>query len=110
MSRVTGQKPGRNAKGQQAAGAPSINPSGRPRLTPEQREAREALLAASPEAVAKLVDLMRHGEPETALKAAKVIVDKAVPDALDGEALSEASPFKALTVEALVALAKAETK
>ncbi len=108
MSRVNGQKPGvkRDAKGRVVKGGANLNPSGRPPVTEAQREAREALDAATPAAVAKLVELMEHGEPELQFKAAKAIVDKGVPDALDGEALKPSNPWAGLTPAQLLEIAR----
>lgn len=57
-------------------GAPG-NPHGRPPVDPE---ARAALIAASPRAVAKLVELMDCGDLNVELKAASKIVDKVIGD------------------------------
>lgn len=67
-------------------GAPSLNPSGRPPVTDAVRRAMDALRDATPGAVARLVELMASDDERVAHAAAKTIVDKAVPDKLDGEA------------------------
>src|SRR5574343_314520 len=64
----------------------SGNPGGRPAITDAVREAMEALKKATPGAVARLVELMASDDERVAHAAAKTIVDKAVPDKLDGEA------------------------
>lgn len=96
---------GRKQDGTFASGV-SGNPSGRPPVTDAAREARKALEAATPEAVAKLVELMRKGDPELQYKASKAIVDKAVPDALDGEALQLRNPWAGMTPAQLLEIAR----
>ena len=57
-------------------GAPSPNPSGRPTLTENQRAAREAKAAASPEAVALLRRAMEEApEWKDRISAAKALID-----------------------------------
>lgn len=46
---------------------------------------------ATPEAVAKMVELMSSADEKVAHASAKVIIDKAVPDKLDGEAANAAA-------------------
>lgn len=67
-------------------GGPSPNPTGRPPATEAVRQAMDMLRDATPGAVARLVELMRSDDERVAHAAAKTIVDKAVPDKLDGEA------------------------
>lgn len=72
----------------------SGNPSGRPKLTEAQREAREARAAAQPDAVARLVAIIKSdkSKDQDAIAAAKVILDGLEPLKLemtgkDGEPL-----------------------
>lgn len=96
----------RDGKGRLVSGGGNLNPGGRPRLTDAARQAREDLEAATPAAVAKLVELVASGDPELAFKAAKAIVDKAVPDALDGEALQNGNPWAGMSPAQLLEIAR----
>jgi hypothetical protein len=51
----------------------SGNPTGRPKLPPEIREIAKA---ACPAAIAKAVELMAHADPNIALKAINVVLDR----------------------------------
>ena len=62
------------------AGEPSANPTGRPKLTDAQREAREARALAQPQAVACLVGIVTS---ETARDADKIAASKAILDGLE---------------------------
>lgn len=88
-------------------GAPSRNPSGRAPLTEDQRLAQGILAAATPAAARRVIELMASGDEKIALAAAKTIIDKSVPDKLDGDALQGGNPFAELTTEQLVAFVRA---
>ena len=60
----------------------SGNKSGRPALTDAERKAREMLCAASPLAVATLINAMKAGGPE-GLKAAVAVLNKLWPTGVD---------------------------
>lgn len=62
----------RTASGQWAKGS-SGNPGGRPRVA---AEVREALEAATPRAVARLVALIDDDDPRIALRAAEVVLER----------------------------------
>lgn len=64
----------------------SGNPGGKTPLTDAVRQAQAMLREATPQAVAKMVELMASDDEKIAHASAKVIIDKAVPDKLDGEA------------------------
>ena len=56
----------------------SGNPSGRPRMTDEQRQALEMLRAATPTAVQYVLDTVQDAEakPEIRLRCAEIILDR----------------------------------
>ena len=64
--------PVRDEKGRIVAG--SLNPGGRPKLPAEVREAAQA---ASPRALAKVVEFLDNADPRIALRAAEILMDRA---------------------------------
>ena len=64
-------QPVRDEKGRIVAG--SLNPGGRPKLPAEVREAAQA---ASPRALAKVIEFLDNADPRIALAAAQVILDR----------------------------------
>lgn len=73
-------KPIRDANGRFLPGTPPCNPSGRRPMTDEQkqkkREAEEILIAATPSAARKLVDMLESDDYQVALKAAMAIIER----------------------------------
>lgn len=61
----------------------SGNPKGRPIDTPEEREAKAMLLAATPKAVKALVEVLETGDIDQRIKAAVAILGKAWPTGID---------------------------
>lgn len=55
----------------------SGNPSGRPKKTPEMREAEELARKRSPDAMRRLIALMDCEDPHAAIKAANAVLDRA---------------------------------
>lgn len=54
----------------------SGNPGGRPKHTPEMREALDLANAALPDAVRKLIALMGNADPKVAMVASNSIIDR----------------------------------
>lgn len=61
----------------------SGNPSGRPKLTDAEREAREMLKAASPQAVRALTAALSSDDEDMRVKAAQAILGKVFPQGID---------------------------
>jgi hypothetical protein len=57
----------------------SGNPSGKAKLTPEQREAAELLRKGTPKAVRKLETLMDHDDPKVSFPAIKLWLERGLP-------------------------------
>jgi len=86
----------------------SGNPGGKTPITEAERECARILREASPTAARKVLALCDSSDERVALGAAKAILDKVLPDRLDGAALAEASnPLATLTPEQLVGLVRA---
>ena len=77
-------------------------------MTPEQIEARAIMKGASPQAARRIIELMSSSDEKIALAAAKTIVDKFVPDALDGETLKEMNPLAGMTPAQLLEIARSK--
>lgn len=77
------------------------NPGGRPALLPEEKthrqSIRQAMIELGPGAIDVLGQELRSHDPEIQLKAAKIIIDKTVPDLREvtGDALNPFSDLPA---------------
>lgn len=85
----------------------SANPSGRPKLTPEQRDAREALRATGPEVVARLSRLLNSRDERVAATVAlgmAKMIGLAEPDRVEVSNPTESSPLAGASVDELVTM------
>jgi hypothetical protein len=84
----------------------SGNPSGRPKLTEEQREALTILNAATPKAAKKLVKLIRSLDDRVALQAALALLNRVLGKE-PAKADDSAAPQAHLSAAAALAIVKA---